>query len=385
MTQYAHANDTLIAPATRSAAGRLHFVDHLRASIIVLVILLHTSMTYMAYAPEWWYVVEPENSMVFTTLVLALDVPNMQILFFISGFFAYASLERTGTARFMRQKLVRIGLPWIVGVVFLAPLVTYLIPVTRGIAIPYLQFWTEEFWGPYYQQSVYWFLGVLLLLFTLLALAYLVLPQLRGIPREPQEPTRGLLIAFWGLTSLWYFIVSLALPADTWLNAWKLIVYQPARLMLYAGYFVLGIVADRRGWFRAGGFQPDLGTWAPAMAASAIGYLGVRLIWVQGGALFLAAQAALFNAFCLTALLAGMAFFERYVNNPTPVWTSLSRNAYAIYYLHPLVLYPAAYLALSLQAPIALEVVGLTVFTTLVCWAVGALILTRWPVLRDIF
>jgi len=369
----------------RAAATRLHFLDHLRAVIILLVILLHASMTYMAYPPEWWYVIEPRNSLALTGLVLLLDVPNMQILFFIAGFFAYESLEKYGPARFLRQKALRLGLPWLVGVVFLAPLVTYLIPYSRGIAPPYLQFWTVDFWVTYYQQSVYWFLGMLLLLFAVLAAFYHGEPSLQAIPRRAQMPDGKFLAKFWAFMTLWYVVAGAVVPPDTWLNALRVIVYQPARLGLYVGYFILGLIADRRGWFRAGGYQPDLEFWGPAAFMSAAGYVGLRLSGIEGGVALLAVEAMLFNALCLSALMAGVALFQTRVNRPTRVWASLDRNAYAIYYLHPLVLYPATYLALSVGAPILVEVVVLTAFTALASWALGALFLTRLPGLRRVF
>lgn len=386
MTQF--NTDTLagVQQHVPGSGGRLHFFDHLRAIIILLVVVLHTSMTYMAFPATWWYVIEPRNSLVFTILVLLLDVPNMQILFFIAGFFAYASLERYGTARFLRQKAVRLGLPWLVGVVFLAPLVTYLIPVTRGIARPYLEFWATDFWGPYYQQSVYWFLGILFLLFVLLAILHRSVPQLRGVVRQAQTPTWALFATFWAVTTLWYFLSSMVTPADTWANALKLFVYQPARLLLYAGYFGLGIYADRRGWFRADGYRPKLDLWGMAAVITATFYLGFRFSWAGGSDILpLAVQAALFNAFCLAALMASTALFQQYVNRPGRLWSSLARNAYAIYYVHPLILYPAAYVALSVEASIFLEFAFLATLTVLVAWGLGALVLTRWPILRDIF
>lgn len=389
MTQATREHEDLISPAARptapGASGRLHFLDHLRAFIILLVILLHASMTYMAFPPEWWYVTEPENSLLFTALVLLLDVANMQILFFIAGFFAYPSLVKYGPRRFMRQKLLRLGLPWLVGVVFLAPLVTYLIPYTRGIAGPYLAFWARDFWGPFYQQSVYWFLGILLLLFAVLAAFYKYEPGLQGLPRRAQAPTWRVFALFWGMTTLWYLLSSMILPADTWLNAVRLFVFQPARLFLYAAYFALGIYADRRSWFRGDGYRPPLDSWVGAALLTATLYMAVRWFWSDSGFARLAAEAALFNGMCLSVLMASTAVFERYVNNPTRVWSSLSRNAYGIYYLHPLILYPLAYVALSFPLSIYLEVALLTVATALIAWALSAFVLTRLPVLRDIF
>lgn len=367
------------------AVGRLHFFDHLRAVIILLVILLHASMTYMAFPPEWWYVIEPDNSLGFTALVLLLDVANMQILFFIAGFFAYPSIEKHGPGLFMREKLLRLGLPWVVGVVFLAPLVTYLIPLSRGIAGSYIEFWTGDFWGQFYQQSVYWFLGILLLLFGVFAAFYNSEPSLQAIPRRPQAPTWRWLAGFWVITTMWYFLVSVVMPADSWMNAVKVFVFQPARLLLYAAYFALGIYADRRGWFRADGYRPPLDSWAGAAFMTTLGYMAVRWYWQDGSFANLVAQAALFNGMCLSVLMASTALFQGYINQPGRVWTSLSRNAYGIYYLHPLILYPLTYIALSIAGSNYLEVAMLVVVTTLIAWAISALVLTRLPGLREIF
>jgi len=37
-----------------SQRPRLFYLDNLRAVVIVLVIVLHASITYMAKPPEWW-------------------------------------------------------------------------------------------------------------------------------------------------------------------------------------------------------------------------------------------------------------------------------------------------------------------------------------------
>jgi len=92
---------------------RLYFLDNLRAFVIMLVIVLHASITYMAYAPVWWYVLNPQNSLFFTMLVLLIDVPIMQIMFFISGYFAMPSLQKRGSASFLKDKCIHIGIPWV--------------------------------------------------------------------------------------------------------------------------------------------------------------------------------------------------------------------------------------------------------------------------------
>jgi peptidoglycan/LPS O-acetylase OafA/YrhL len=83
------------------APPRLPFLDNLRAFAIVMVVILHASITYMVAAPEWWYVLDPDRSAFFTALVLLVDVPTMPALFFVAGYFAIPSLRRRGTRGFV--------------------------------------------------------------------------------------------------------------------------------------------------------------------------------------------------------------------------------------------------------------------------------------------
>ncbi len=53
-----------------SPRPRLHYLDNLRASVIILVIVLHAAITCMADPPTWWYVIDADRSVVFTWLVL---------------------------------------------------------------------------------------------------------------------------------------------------------------------------------------------------------------------------------------------------------------------------------------------------------------------------
>ena len=66
-------------------------------------------------------------------------------------------------------------------------------------------------------------------------------------------------------------------------------------------------------------------------------------------------------------------------------WRSLARNSYGIYYLHPLILYPLAYLFVALRWLIYLKAAALIALTLLACWALSELVLTRAPGLRRAF
>jgi glucan biosynthesis protein C len=364
---------------------RLWFLDNLRAIVIVLVIVLHASITYMAYAPEWWYVLDPDRSLSFTAVVLLVDVPLMPALFFAAGFFALPSLERRGSRGFVREKLVRLGLPWAFGVVVLAPLVTYMIFVSRGIPTDYLAFWTGDFWGPMFQQAVYWFLGVLLASFLVLTWVYEASPRLQASRPRTEVPRTRLFVAFVALTAAGSAIFAPIFGLDDWQPFSWLFVVQPARIAFYAGYFALGVYAERRGWFGPSGFRPEIGPWFWACVLAGLGYLVFRL---EGTPTTLPARtlaSILFSAFCLSTLMAGLAVFQRYLDRAGRAWRLLAENSFGVYYVHPLILYPLAWLLVGVPIPSIAKASALVVITLVASLAISALLLRRLPGLRRIF
>jgi glucan biosynthesis protein C len=363
---------------------RLYFLDNLRAFVIVMVIVLHASITYMVSAPEWWYVLDKDRSLLFTMLVLLVDVPLMPALFFVAGFFALPSLQRRGPSGFLREKTVRLAIPWVFGVVFLAPLATYMTYVSRDIPMGYLEFWTTDFWGPMFQQSVYWFLGVLFALFLLLAWVHAASPRLRASVPRVEQPRGRLFVAFIASTAAGSILFAPSVGLDAWLPVWPFMV-QPARIAFYVGYFVLGIYAERRGWFGATGFRPDLGPWGWGCVLAGGAYLTLRLSAPLDTVAGRAAAAVLFAAFCLGALVAGIGLFQRRIDGAGMVWRTLAANSFGIYYVHPLILYPLAWVLLDLDVPAVVKATILVVVTLAGSLAVSALVLKRLPGVRRAF
>ena len=368
-----------------SERPRLFYLDNLRAVVIVMVIVLHTSITYMANPPVWWNVLDPDSSMLFTMLVLVVDVAIMPILFFVAGYLATPSLQRRGPRGFVREKVVRLGIPWVLGVVFLAPLATYMTYVSRNVPMSYLQFWATDFWGPLFSHGVYWFLGVLFVAFLVLVYAYEFPARatLQAGPRVAQPKVR-LFAWFVVLTAGGSILLAPILGLDDW-RSLRVLVVQPARIAFYAGYFALGIYAERHAWFTEGGFRPKLALWGPGCVLAGAAYLAYRLADTPRAVPAMAVTALLFSAFCLATLLAGVALFSRWVNGAGPAWRTLAANSFGIYYVHPLILYPLAYVLVGVSVPSWLKATFLVVVTLVLSLAVSALVLKRGPGLRRMF
>jgi fucose 4-O-acetylase-like acetyltransferase len=104
---------------------RMYFLDNLRAFIILLVVVFHVAMGYTTWDLKWWYVNDIQKSKLFDLFIFETDVYIMPIMFLIAGYFACPVLLHKGTALFWKDKLRRIVLPWITGVIFIAPVIAY--------------------------------------------------------------------------------------------------------------------------------------------------------------------------------------------------------------------------------------------------------------------
>lgn len=373
---------TLAKPSqTRATEGlpttveptRLSFLDNLRSVVIWCVIVLHASISYMAYPPPWWYVLDPHNNIAFTQLVLLIDVPIMPIMFFIAGYVALPALQKRGTRQFLKDKTIRIGLPWVLGTLFLAPPTAYIILWSRGVPKSLWEFWSTDFWTPaLFQQSVYWFLGILMLLFVVLAWVYELSPALRNAVPHPKPGSWRAVAIFMVLTTSAFLLVNRSFPIDAWSHHY-VFSYQPVRAPLYVGYFSLGVYAHLRGWFREGGFNPQGGLWFTSAVLAGISYLTCRMQPDTGAVWFLITGIS-FNIFCLSALFASMQLFQRSINSSGGFWRSQAANSYGIYYIHPLILYPLAYLLVAVALPIGIKALILISTTLLASWGISALV-----------
>jgi peptidoglycan/LPS O-acetylase OafA/YrhL len=116
-----------------------------------------------------------------------------------------------------------------------------------------------------------------------------------------------------------------------------------------------------------------------------LAYLGYR---VAGPDLTLpskAVEVVLFSTFCLTGLIAGVALFRGWINGAGRAWRTLAANSFGIYYVHPLILYPLAYVILGVPVPAVAKLAILVVVTLVGSLAVSALVLKRVPGLRRMF
>ena len=361
---------------------RLYFLDNLKWVIIGLMTVFHAAMCYMAYAPDWWYVVD-KSQPVFsgTVFILWVDIFIMPVMFFISGYFGLMSLSKHGAGTFWRKKFSRIAVPWIFGAMVFAPLVTYIILASRHAPTDFWTFYTTLFWGPLYEQAQYWYLGALLALYVLLTIAVALAPSLWTRSMLPKRPSVLLYAALLVLSTASIYGAGSVMHPDAWKFYYYILVLQPVRIVTYILVFFLGAWAWRSRWFESGGYVPSAWFWGLVTLVISPAYLWQKLLLPTTGAD--AATLALANAltqgpFMSSATLFLLTLFAPHLDYTTPLLSSLSQTSYPVYYLHMEVLFPVAWAFTTLPwLNVYIKYLLVCAITLIICYLLGKHVLLR--------
>ncbi|MDU2063633.1 MAG: acyltransferase family protein [Sporomusaceae bacterium] len=354
---------------------RFYFFDNLRAFIILLVVVFHIGMCYTTWDLAWWCVNDIKKSTFFDYFVLETDVYIMPIMFMIAGYFAPHVLIKNGISVFWRAKVRRIVIPWLGGTLFLAPLIAYSTFFSRMEIPPnYFVFWREGFWGPYYQQGPYWFLGILALFFLILTIFHRNNPGYLAKATVKTTPSTSFFVAFVLVTAVSFFCSNLFFWNDTWLNVKFLFMVQPVRLILHFCYFGLGVYAWKHAWFTSGGYNPRLIPWATAAMVMLFVFLSYRVAFTlvpDVPTLFKAGHALTHAAFCLTVTFALIAIFQRYFNKNHSLWRRLAANSYTIYFIHPCIYIPISCMVQKLDINIWIKYGSVSISSLILCFLIA--------------
>jgi peptidoglycan/LPS O-acetylase OafA/YrhL len=347
-------------PVLLSEAGaRDASFDYLRAFIVLLVLLHHAVLAYAvlwpAQPPTFTIlpapIVDPRRWAGFDLLAIFNDTFFMALMFLLSGLFVWPSLERKGGARFLRDRTLRLGIPFVVAAGILMPLAYYPSYAVTGADpgfLAYARAWLSlAFWpaGPA------WFIWLLLVFDAVAAGVYVLwrrrmantqVPWHFDIYGRPAACLAKLLL----VSALVYVPMELIFGAERWLTLGPF-SFQASRLLLYATYFLVGI--------QIGASSTESGFLAR----------NARLarqwpIWLSAGLAAYALRLALIIALilpvvtahrllpltlrllsdlslvlcCGTISFAFIALFRRFTTAHRPVLDSLSASSYGIYLVH---------------------------------------------------
>jgi peptidoglycan/LPS O-acetylase OafA/YrhL len=334
-----------------AASARDASFDYLRAFIVLLVLLHHS---VLAYAVLWPVqprtfsilpapIVDPQRWAGFDVLAIFNDTFFMALMFLLSGFFAWPSLERKGAAKFLRDRILRLGVPFAVATGILMPLAYYPSYAVTGADPGFLAYARAWLSLGVWPSGPAWFIW-LLLVFDAVAAGLHVLRRWMAKTQAPRPQAFVAMLLV--VSALVYVPMELVFGAERWLTLGPF-SFQESRLLLYATYFLAGFQMSASGT-ESGFLARNTGLarrWPIWLSAGLAAYalrlaIIIMLVLPVAGAhrplpftLRLLSDLTLVLC-CGTISLAFIALFRRFAVAHQPVFDSLSASSYGMYLMH---------------------------------------------------
>jgi glucans biosynthesis protein C len=369
-------------------------LNNLRAFVIVIVVAVHAVMAYLGSSPassfnfddppfRWQSIpiVDPARWYGFDVFCALQDIYLISLLFFLSGVFVWPSLVRNGSRIFLRDRLLRIGVPFVLAVGLLMPIAHY--PVYRVTAIdPSIgAFWEHWLELPFWPAGPPWFLWVLLVFDVIAAGLYQFARMsagalVRAIGELGNRP--GLfVIALLSASVLAYVPPALVFNPWDWFHVGPF-SFQYCRPLHYLVYFFagagVGACGIDRGLLAADGWLAH--RWATAGTAAFVCFvmwLGmVGLAMASDGPPSFAVQilqALSFVMCCAAGVLFLLALFLRFANRPLPALDPFRDKTYGIYLTHYVFSIWLQYALLALALPAVVKATMVFTGTMSMSWA----------------
>jgi len=378
---------------TTQAPQRLHALDNLRALMMWLGIVLHVAINHLTIdSPLPWR--DPKTSPVADLLLLFIHSFRMPVFFVLAGFFVALLAERRGANGMLKNRCLRLALPF---AIFWPPLfvattvlaMVYIHLTVRGVpGIDVALTPARQASGSPFNTMHLWFLYQL---FWLSVLAWAGMRVRRFVPARLRE---ALASSFTGLMARRWGFAVLALPL-----AFVGMLY-PSGMVTESGSFLPPLAEWMQsglffvaGWYVHGQQERLLALFAARCkrcAAAGLAFLVATVLLLgasRGGSLHRVPHPEFWIAFAYnaTAWLWSMALiggFVRYLPRQNAVLAYLSQSSYWVYLVH--MLGTVGFGILLFHAPLgAVAKMGLNIAaTSLAALASYQLLVRRTPVGR---
>lgn len=330
-------------PAALPQTSRLHYLDNLKVFLTVLVILHHAGQPY---GPGGWWPFEQAARSPYLGILFAVNETFfMCLFFFVSGYFLPGAVDRKGPWPFIRDRLLRLGVPLLAFLFAVTPFFMYASYLTfRGGDLPFFQYYWEIYLGiggqpagwpgpvwPDMQPGHLWFIQHLLV-YALIYGAWRLL-----VPRKP-DAKPGKAPGGWAIFGYALAMAAIVYVVRLWYPVqWERVLIfqvQIGRLPQYIALFILGAVAYRRGWLDRLSSPANV-RWLWLGAALILGSVTFILLGIRLGPIGQRVLDVTWENLTGISLMVGLAaLFRKRYNQTGHLWRTLSDSAYAAYIIH---------------------------------------------------
>jgi len=239
---------------------RLDFLDATRAFALLLGIVFHACLSFMPLFIGW-AVQDISTSPLVTVFMTVSHSFRMEAFFLLAGFFSHLTFHRKGASEFVRSRLLRIVVPFVVGWFILHPLVISGWIMGSASLRGHVDIWAGLLGGfqtlstlpaGIFVGSHLWFLYYVVMI-TALTLAARGLLAMTGSWQVAVVRRADDMVAWLAKSTVSLLILAVPTAAALWfMRSWgmdtpdqSLLPHVPA-LVIYGGFFVLGWMLGRQ-------------------------------------------------------------------------------------------------------------------------------------------
>lgn len=361
-----------------TTSPRLFYLDNLRVYLTILVILHHTAMAYSGTGE--WSIVDPmidDISPIILTFFTALNQSYFMSLFFIiAGYFTPLSLEKKGKTHFIKDRLIRLGIPLLLFTPINLIINDYL------YCVYYLK---KPFSLTFsYSPAHLWFLQALLI-FTIFyvvfkGLADWIAPNHKFYCYQDRFPTNAMLVWSVIILAVLTFSVRLVFPLGRTVAGLQL-----GHFVHYIFSFSVGIMAQRGDWFNKlkkrqarqwGGITLVV---IPLILVLMIGdgslVIQESIAKFLGGMHWQAFGYALWETILFIGITVFLLYFFRdRLNKAGSLLRLMAKNVYTVYIIHLTLVWGMNILFLSISIPTILKFFFVSLLTIPLSFVLSSLI-----------
>jgi glucans biosynthesis protein C len=332
-------------------------LKNMRGLVILIVLAFHSFLAYLGFLgsaafpfdqpPFGWRafpIVDRQRWVGFDVFCAWQDVYLMSLFFFLSALFAWPSLARKGSHKFLSDRLLRLGVPFLFGLVVVTPVAlypAYCVTAADPSAIAYGQHFLAL---PFWPNGPMWFLWLLIALTVVAAGLHRLAPHwvvlLARLSSRADARPGQYFVCIATAATLAYVPLALAFTPWYWSEHGPFAL-QLSRPLMYAVYYFAGLGVGAYGLERGllaaeGMLAQHWGVWLTCALTSFLLWMGLTSLAMSdtkafvlqlGADISFALAGASGCFFMLAACLRFGAIRSR-------LFDSLSNNALGIYLLH---------------------------------------------------
>lgn len=226
------------AHAAPKARARNLSLDRARTFLTLVVLLHHAVIPYTYFGHT-----DPASWIGFDGVVLATDSFFMAMFFFLSGLFTWPGIARKAPSVFLRDRLLRLGLPFTIAAFTVIPLAYYAIALRHDPGLSFAAFWWKTVTVGPWPSGPIWFVWVLLAFDLTASLLYRVSAHLVDPGNSVSLAGFERPFVFWLMLAIVSIVVYV--PALIYFGGSRWFEFGPfsvqaSRTLLYFAYFFIG-------------------------------------------------------------------------------------------------------------------------------------------------